>query len=98
MDASQEDNTQGVSRAVYSDQNVLVRLYNTPVAIDSTSVPGTKTWTGMVGLRNLTTHLIGDEQVGAAPDTMGVFVFFNTTPTITATSAPCPGFTVTINR
>jgi hypothetical protein len=87
----------GVSRAVYGDQNVLVKLYNTPVSIDSTSVPGTKTWTGNVGLQNLTTHVIGDEQAGAAPDTMGVFVFFNTTPTVTAPS-PCPGCSVTINR
>jgi hypothetical protein len=88
----------GVSRAVYGDQNVLVRLYNTAVAVDSTTTPGTKTWTGNFGLRNLTNHVIGDEQAGTAPDTMGVFVFFNTTPTITGTSAPCTGCTVTINR
>jgi hypothetical protein len=87
----------GVSRAIYGDQNVLVRLYNTPVAIDSVSVPGTKTWTGNVGLRNLTAHVIGDEQAGAAPDTMGVFVFFTTEPTVTA-PVPCAGCAVIINR
>ena len=86
------------SRAVFGDQGVLVRLYNTTVAIDSVSVPGTKTWTGNVGLQNLMTHSIGDEQTGTTPaDTMGVFVFFNTTPTVTAPT-PCVGCTVTINR
>ena len=86
-----------MNRAVYGDQNVLVRLYNTQVTIDSVSVPGTKTWSGNVGLQNLTTHAIGDEQAGVAPDTMGVFVFFNTTPTVTA-PLPCTGCSVTIGR
>ena len=86
------------SRAVFGDQGVLVRLYNTPVAIDSTTTPGTKTWTGNVGLRNLMSHAIGDEQAGAAPpDTMGVFVFFASNPTVTAPS-PCTGCSVTVNR
>lgn len=89
----------GASRAVYGDQNVSVKLYNSTVVIDSTTTPGTKVWTGNVGLRNLLTHAIGDEQGGAiAPDTMGVFVFFNTTPTITGTSGTCTGCAVTIVR
>jgi hypothetical protein len=88
----------GLSRAVYGDQNVLTRLYNTAVAVDSVSVPGTRTWSGNVGLQNLTSHFIGDEQTGATPtEIMGVFVFFNSTPTVTS-PIPCPGCTVTINQ
>jgi hypothetical protein len=89
--------TSGISRAMYGNQGVDVRIYNTPVAIDSTTTPGTKTWTGNVGILNLLTHSIGDEQATAAPpDTMGIFVFFTATPTVTA-PVPCAGCTVTIN-
>jgi hypothetical protein len=87
--------TSGATRAIYGDQNVLVKLYNTTVVVNT--VAGTKTWTGNVGLRNLTAHEIGDEQALVAPDTMGVFVFFTAEPTVTA-PVPCPGCTVTITR
>lgn len=90
--------TSSASRAVYGDQNVSVKLSNTTVSIDSVTTPGTKVWSANVSLRNLLTHAIGDEQAGVSPDTMGVFVFFNTTPTITSTSATCSGCAVTITR
>jgi hypothetical protein len=84
----------GATRAIYGDQNVLVKLYNTTVVVAGTTP---KTWTGNVGLRNLTAHEIGDEQALVAPDTMGVFVFFTAEPTVTA-PVPCPGCTVNITR
>jgi hypothetical protein len=82
---------------IYGDQGVTVRLYNTPVTIAASSTPGKETYTANVGLRNLLAHSIGDEQAGASPlDTMGIYVFVTSGPTVTATSFPCsPSCTVT---
>ena len=65
----------GFAPAIYGDQNVTVRLYNSPVAVDSSTT--TWRWTANVGVRNLRPHPVGDEETSAAPlDTMGLFVFF----------------------
>jgi hypothetical protein len=77
----------GMSAAIYGDQNVTVRLYNSPVVLDSSSSPWR--WTASVGLRNLRPHHIGDEESSAAPvDTMGLYVFFVQDA---APGQPCPG-------
>lgn len=87
----------GWSPAIYGDQYVTVRLYNTPV---STTLVGSKRrFTASVGVENLRAHVVGDEQAGTSPaDTMGIFVFFTAGPTVTATSSSCPSCTVTVQN
>lgn len=82
---------------IYGDQGVTVRLYNSPVTVASSATPGKETYTANVGLRNLLAFPIGDEQAGATPvDTMGIYVFVTSGPTVTATSSACsPACTVT---
>src|SRR5919109_2732265 len=77
----------GFSPAIYGDQNVNVRLYNSRVVLDSST--STWRWTASVGIRNLRSHFIGDEETTAAPlDTIGIYVFFvkDAVP-----GQPCPG-------
>lgn len=82
----------GFAPSIYGDQNVNVRLYNSPVALDSTT--STWRWTANVGVRNLRPHAIGDEETAPVPlDTMGVFVFFVQEPVL---GQPCGGCFVRI--
>ena len=77
----------GFSPAIYGDQNVNVRLYNSPVVLDSST--STWRWSANVGVRNMRLHFIGDEETSAVPlDTMGLFVFFVQEP---VAGQPCPG-------
>jgi glucose/arabinose dehydrogenase len=86
----------GFSPVVYGNQGVTVRLYNTPVVITQPT-PGTRRFEAQVGIRNLLSHIVGDEQAGAAPpDTMGIFVFFISGPVVTAPS-PCAGCQITLS-
>ncbi len=87
-----------VSAAVYGDQGVTVRIYNSPVVVTNSSSPGKKRYTANVGVRNLQPYPIGDEQGGAAPaDTAGIFVFMNGGPTPTGATSPCtPACSVTV--
>jgi hypothetical protein len=75
-----------------------VRIYNAPVTITNPSSPGKKTFSAPVGVRNLLAFPIGDEQAGATPtDTMGIYVFVSSGPTVTGTSSSCsPTCTVTV--
>jgi hypothetical protein len=84
-----------VRTAIYGNQGVTAQLYNTPVVITQPS-PTVKRFEAQVGLRNLLSHVIGDEQAGATPpDTVGIFVFFTTGPIVIAPN-PCAGCTVTM--
>jgi hypothetical protein len=67
------------------------------VTVTNPSSPGKKTFSANVGLQNLLAFPIGDEQAGPTPaDTMGIYVFVTSGPTVTATSSPCsPACTVT---
>lgn len=77
----------GFAPAIYGDQHVNVRLYNTPVVPDTSTT--TWRWTADVGIQNLRAHPIGDEEVAVAPvDTMGVYVFFTQEPVV---NTPCSG-------
>lgn len=79
----------GISAAIYGDQGINVRLYNSAV-VTSAPVGGKKTFSADVGVRNLLAYRVGDEQGAVAPaDTMGVYVFMNTPPFVTGTSSPC---------
>ena len=87
----------GPSAAIYGDQSVNVRVYNSAV-VTSGPVGGKKTYTANVGVRNLLAFRIGDEQNAAAPaDTMGLYVFVNTQPIVSGTSSPCT-CTVTVKN
>ena len=87
----------GVSASIYGDQGVTVRIYNSAV-VTSAPVAGKKTYSANVGIRNLLGYRIGDEQNAAAPaDTMGIYVFTNTAPTVSGTSSPCT-CTVTVRN
>ncbi|HJU66992.1 MAG TPA: hypothetical protein VJ650_02010 [Gemmatimonadaceae bacterium] len=75
----------GFAPAIYGDQNVNVRLYNSPVVVDSST--STWRWTATVGVRNMRSHPIGDEETSPTPtDTIGVFVFFVQEPVL---GQPC---------
>jgi hypothetical protein len=89
-----------ISAAIYGNQGVTVRIFNSPVITALSATPGKKTFTANVGIRNLLTYPIGDEQSAAAPmDTIGVDVFLGSGPTVVATSSPCsPGCTVTVKN
>ena len=76
----------GFSPAIYGDQNVNVRLYNSPVVVDSST--STWRWTANVGVRNMRPHPVGDEESTTPADTIGVFVFFVQEPIL---SQPCSG-------
>ena len=90
-----------ISAAIYGNQGVTVRIFNSPVvtAVDPGN-PGKKTFTASVGIRNLLPYPIGDEQSGIAPlDTIGLDVFMGTGPTVVATSSACaPACTVTVKN
>ncbi len=88
----------GVSAAIYGNQNVTVRLYNTPVVISPSATAGKKLYSAMVGVKNLLAYPIGDEQGGAAPtDTIGIDVFVVNEPSVRGTSSACaPACTVTV--
>jgi hypothetical protein len=80
-----------ISAAIYGNQGVTVRIYNSPVVTaPSATNPAKKTFTANVGIRNLLSYPVGDEEAGATPaDTMGLDVFMGTGPTVTATSSEC---------
>ena len=90
-----------ISAAIYGNQGVTVRIYNSPVvsAVDPLN-PAKKTFTASVGIRNLLAYPIGDEQSSDAPsDTIGIDVFMGTGPTVVATSSPCsPACAVTVRN
>ena len=84
-----------IDAAIYGDQGVTAQLYNTPVVITQPS-PTVRRFEAQVGVRNLLSHVVGDEQAATTPpDTIGIFVFFTSGPTVTAPS-PCAGCTVTM--
>lgn len=88
----------GPDAAIYGNQGTTVRIYNSPVVVGA-PVSGRKTYSANVGIRNLLSYRIGDEQAGPAPpDTMGIYVFMNSGPTVTGTSSPCAACTVTVQN
>ena len=89
----------GINAAIYGNQGTTVRIYNSAV-VQSAPVLGKKTYSANVGLRNLFSYAIGDEQGSLLPpDTLGIFVFVNSGPTVGATSSACsPACTVTVKN
>ena len=95
---ARQGSASGISAAIYGNQGVTVRLYNSPVVVSPSSTPGKKLFSAMVGVRNLLAYPVGDEQGGDAPaDTIGIDVFMVQEPVVTLTSTPCvPACTVTM--
>ena len=85
-----------ISAAIYGDQGLTVRIYNTPVTVTPVG-GGRKQYSGDVGIQNLLDHSIGDEQAGPASHNLGIYVFVTNGPTVTTTSSPCsPACTVNV--
>ncbi len=91
--------TSGVNAAVYGNQGTTVRIYNSAVVISAPNL-GKKTYSANVGVRNLLSYAIGDEQAFLSPpDTMGIFVFVSTAPVVGGTSSACsPACSVTVKN
>ncbi len=88
----------GPNAQIYGNQGVDIRIYNSAVVI-SAPTAGKKTYSANVGLRNLHTFRIGDEQGALAPpDTLGIYVFVSGGPTVTGTSSTCPACAVTVKN
>jgi hypothetical protein len=89
----------GISAAIYGNQGSTVRFYNSTVVV-SAPVAGKKTFSANVGIENFLAYPIGDEQVGAVPqDTIGIYAFVNSDPTVVSTSSACsPACTVTVQN
>jgi hypothetical protein len=90
-----------ISAAIYGNQGVTVRIFNSPVvSAPSATTPGKKTFTATVGIRNLLAYPVGDEQAGGTPvDIIGLDVFLGSAPTVAATSSVCAvTCTVTVNN
>ena len=78
----------GINAAIYGDQGVTVRIYNSPVVVTPVGA-GKKRFSANVGIRNLMAHPVGDEQAGLPFHNLGIFVFVSAGPTVTGTSSPC---------
>ena len=91
--------TPGVNGAIYGNQGTTVRIYNSAVVVSAPNL-GKKTYSANVGVRNLLSYAIGDEQASLLPpDTMGIFVFVSTAPAVGATSSACsPACSVTVKN
>ncbi|MBC7790864.1 MAG: hypothetical protein H7Z74_13025 [Anaerolineae bacterium] len=86
-----------ISAAIYGNQGSTVRIYNSAVTVTEPSSPGKKTYSANVGVRNLLAFPIGDEQAGVPTDTMGIYAFVNSGPTVISTSSACtPACVVTV--
>ena len=79
----------GLNYALYGNQGTTVRLYNTPTGTTANSpVAGQSVDSAWVGIRNMLSHAIGDEQdsLETKLDTMGIYVYFSSGPTASSGS------------
>jgi hypothetical protein len=84
----------GITRAIYGTQGSTVTLSATTSSIDSTSTPGTRTYSFDVGVRNLLSHAVGAVQGATVPsDTTGIYIFFES-PLAVTSPLPCSGCSV----
>ena len=89
LDPSIQVGDNGVSGAIYGNQNVTARVSISAYHMDSNST--TKTWTLKLAVHNLLNFPVGSVDGSAAPfDTVGMFIFFPSVPRI-LTPVPCTG-------
>jgi len=94
LDPSIQVGDSNTSGAIYGNQNVTAKV--TISAFSLNNVAGTKTWTFKLAVHNLLPYAVGAVDTAAAPyDTVGMFVFFPSAPTVVSPS-PCSGCTVSI--
>lgn len=87
LDPSIQVGDNGVSGAIYGNQNVTARVSISAYHMDSNST--TKTWTLKLAVHNLLNFPVGSVDGSAAPyDTVGMYVFFPSVPKI-LTPLPC---------
>jgi hypothetical protein len=94
LDPSIQVGDSNTSGAIYGNQNVTAKV--TISAFKLNDVAGTKTWTFKLAVHNLLPYAVGAVDTAAAPfDTVGMFVFFPSAPTVVS-PVPCSGCTVKI--
>jgi hypothetical protein len=93
LDPSIQVGDSNTSGAIYGNQNVTARV--TISAFNLNNSGGTKTWTFKLAVHNLLPYEVGAIDTAPAPyDTVGMFVFFPSAPTVVSPS-PCSGCTIT---
>jgi len=81
LDPSIQGGDGSVSGAIYGNQNVTAKVTASNYTV--TTVGGTKTWKFTLAVHNLLNYPVGSIDGSAVPfDTVGVFVFFPTTPSV----------------
>jgi hypothetical protein len=81
LDPSIQAGDSNVSGAIYGNQNVTAKV--TASNFTLTNVAGTKTWKFTIAVHNLLNFPVGSIDGSATPyDTVGVFVFFPTAPSV----------------
>ena len=94
LDPSIQAGDSNTSGAIYGNQNVTAKVTISAFNLDNTA--GIKTWTFKLAVHNLLPYAVGAVDTAAAPyDTVGMFVFFPSAPTVVSPS-PCSGCTVSI--
>ena len=94
FDPSIQVGDSNMSGAIYGNQNVTAKV--TISAFQLSDVAGTKTWTFKLAVHNLLPYAVGAVDTAAAPyDTVGMFVFFPSAPSVVSPS-PCSGCAVSI--
>jgi hypothetical protein len=93
LDPSIQVGDGNASGAIYGNQNVTAKV--TISAFNLSNVGGTKTWTFKLAVHNLLPYAVGAIDTASAPlDTVGMFVFFPSAPTVVSPS-PCSGCAIT---
>ena len=93
LDPSIQVGDSNTSGAIYGNQNVTAKV--TISAFNLSNVGGTKTWTFKLAVHNLLPFPVGAVDTAAAPyDTVGMFVFFPSAPSVVSPS-PCSGCAIT---
>jgi hypothetical protein len=81
LDPSIQAGDSNVSGAIYGNQNVTAKVTTSNFLL--TNSGGTKTWTFKLAVHNLLNYPVGSIDGSATPyDTVGVFVFFPTAPSV----------------
>ena len=82
LDPSIQVGDSNTSGAIYGNQNVTAKVTASNFSLTN-NANGTKTWKFTLAVHNLLNYPVGSIDGGATPyDTVGVFVFFPTAPTV----------------
>jgi hypothetical protein len=95
LDPSIQVGDSNTSGAIYGNQNVTAKVTISQFVLSNLN--GTKTWTFKLAVHNLLPYAVGavDGATTTPYDTVGMFVFFPSAPTVVS-PVPCSGCTVSI--